>query len=211
MKHQSSSIGIPCTSLLIAAIGTSCVLAGDDGRIGANSSRGRDEPSTYERVESEVDRGTGRIVDQQTYEIERIEDPPGEKPVREALEEERDREYRIDQRNREIQKEIELDRLNQPIEGQPIPEAHAGAEARLAPPTTREAQARAALVEQITRAVLDRDDRIEQIRSDTSITEQERGLQRVRVMYDFERRLREILDAYEVRGTTPAPTTRPSR
>jgi len=67
-----------------------------------------DTGNTYERVESEMDRGTGRVDDQTTYELDRIERlNQNESPI-DGLERDRDRESRIEDniRRAELQRRL---------------------------------------------------------------------------------------------------------
>lgn len=70
-----------------------------------------DTGNTYERVEREMERSTGRVEDQATYEIDRIERLDQDESPTEGLERDRDREERIENNIRRAELQRRLDEL----------------------------------------------------------------------------------------------------
>jgi hypothetical protein len=70
-----------------------------------------DTGNTYERVEREMERSTGRVEDQATYEIDRIERLTQDQSPVEGLEQDRDREERMENNARRMELQRRLDEL----------------------------------------------------------------------------------------------------
>lgn len=117
MKCALKNIVVALTCCTAPAAHADDLFGGGSGRdAGGLYERG----NTQQRVESEMDRGTGRIVDQQTYELDRIEqlqrDDLRAADLRavDLLEQDRDREDRIAANQRRAALERRWEELMQP-------------------------------------------------------------------------------------------------